>query len=370
MKLFTFIHEHTEQILIEWDAFARSQFTSSVSELALRDHAGGILRAVACELESGRAALPYMGVTPDPQLQPSAAAVHGAQRQASNFSLLQLSAEYRALRATVLRLWLPQVDQMSAAAIDEMVRFNQAIDQALAESITTYTGRAEQTRDLFLAILGHDLRAPLSTVSMVGDLLMRPGLPADKLAPLAARVKRSARLMSGMVDDLLGYTRSQLGGDMPMTLQAAELGAICRAAIDDAKALHPASQFELQTSGDLSGSFDPIRLHQLFTNLFINAAQFGTPGVPAVVDARGEADAFTVVVNNVGCVIPEESLHSIFQPLIQLVSDGDPERQSKTSLGLGLYVAREIAVAHQGTLSVSSSAADGTAFTVRLPRPK
>lgn len=374
MRLERFINERMEEILTEWEAFAQTLLpaASQMSDLALRDHARQILQAIALDIETfqnpAQQIAKSQGLAPDTIDGESAASIHGALRQASNFSLLQLSAEFRALRATVLRLWLPQVQRMTSDVADEMVRFNEAIDQALAESVVTYSARADHMRELFLAILGHDLRAPLSSMSMAGDLLARKQIDLAQAKEIGGRVKRGARLMSSMVDDLIGYTRTQLGGGMPTQLREVDLGDICRAAMDDAHATHPGTRFELDADPGLQGQYDPVRLHQLLTNLMVNAAQYGTRGAAVRIAARAHPDALTVAVTNDGPVIPPASLESIFSPLIQLPGDGDSEERPRTSLGLGLFVAREIAMAHGGSLTVASSADCGTTFTAHLPR--
>lgn len=374
MKLNSFITGHMDEILSEWEAFARTlePAASHMSGLALRDHAKGILEAVALDIRTRQNPEEQWQksqgqATPDLACVESAASIHGALRYDSNFSLLQLSAEYRALRATVLRLWLPQVSAMSPTTTDEMVRFNEAIDQALAESVVTYSTRADLTRELFLAVLGHDLRAPLSTLSMAGQLLVSEKTEAAQVAPIGLRVQRSSRLMSIMVDDLIGYTRTQLGAGMPTTLRATDIRDICAAAVEDAGATYPGSRFDVELTGDLAGEFDPVRLHQLFTNLLINAAQYGGKVTPVLLRASADAHAITVGVTNQGSTIPAASLQSIFRPLIQLPAEGDDERP-RTSLGLGLFIAREIAQAHGGGIVVSSHETTGTTFTVRLPR--
>lgn len=374
MRLDRFIKERMEEILTEWQAFAQTLLpaASQMTDLALRDHARQILQAIALDIETSQNPQQQIaksqGRAPDTDDGESAASIHGALRQASNFSLLQLSAEFRALRATVLRLWLPQVRRMTSDVADEMVRFNEAIDQALAESVVTYSARADHMRELFLAILGHDLRAPLSSMSMAGDLLSRKQVDPAQAAEIGARVKRGSRLMSSMVDDLIGYTRTQLGGGMPTVLREVDLGDVCRAALADAHATHPATRFEIEADQDIQGQYDAVRLHQLLTNLMVNAAQYGTRGTAVRIVARAHPDAVTVAVTNDGPVIPPSALESIFSPLIQLPGDGEAEERPRTSLGLGLFVAREIAVAHGGTLTVSSSAECGTTFTAHLPR--
>ena len=372
MKLATFITENMDCILSEWEAFATTlePAASQMSPLALRDHAKGILTAIVLDIRTRQNAQEQLqksqGLAPEPEGVASAASIHGGLRHDSNFSLVQLSAEFRALRATVLRLWLPQVSTMSSSTNDEMVRFNEAIDQALAESVVTYSARADHTRELFLAVLGHDLRAPLSTLSMAGQLLMSEATPAAQVGPIGLRIERCARLMSIMVDDLIGYTRTQLGAGMPTMLLDTDLRPICEAAVEDALATHPGSDFDVALVGDLVGQYDGVRMHQLMTNLLINAAQYGGRSAPVLLRARADADTVIIEVTNQGNTIPADSLQSIFRPLIQLPAEGDA--RPGTSLGLGLFIAREIALAHGGTIVVSSNEMQGTTFTVRLPR--
>ena len=280
---------------------------------------------------------------------------------------MQLSSEFRALRATVLRLWLPQADAMSDQTVRDMVRFNEAIDQALAESIVTYSARAERTRDLFLAVLGHDLRAPLATITMVAGLMQRL-TPEDQARKHSNRLQRSAMLMSAMVTDLLGYTRLQLGAGMPIARTTINVHQVCEAAMADARAMFPRSVIRFDASGDLNGEFDAGRLQQLVTNLLINAAQYGTEGTCVVMAADGTAQRLQILVTNEGPAIPEEDLKAIFHPLVQLDVDRDEDARPRTSLGLGLFIAKETAEAHGGTITVRSDAVEGTVFTVDLPR--
>ncbi|MES2163571.1 MAG: HAMP domain-containing sensor histidine kinase [Pseudomonadota bacterium] len=374
MNLSTFIRSEMTEILAEWTAFAKKSAPADeqMSDLALIDHAEAILCAIAIDIETHQSKLQQyeksQGDEVDTSEKESAAAVHGRLRQASNFSLLQLSAEFRALRATVLRLWLPRVQQMSETTIHEMVRFNEAIDQALAESIVTYSGRADRMRDLFLAVLGHDLRAPLATVSLVGELLTRSLVPQEQVATLGQKAKRSAMLMSAMVTDLLGFTRFQMGAGMPIARTTVDVQEICQAAVADASAMYQKSSIVFHPNGNLTGSFDGVRLQQLVTNLLINAAQYSAKGHAITLRADGLEDAITIKVSNFGPVIPEESLKTIFQPLVQLEADIDDDSRPTTSLGLGLFIARETAAAHNGMIEVTSSTTEGTVFSVILPR--
>jgi signal transduction histidine kinase len=375
MKLSTFITAHLENILCEWDIFARTLFPASPAppQNLLRDHGREILQEIVVDLHTHQTAEQQTekskGQADEEVNKKSAAAIHGTLRQASGFTLTQLTAEYRALRATVFRLWMPYMQQHTQESAADMIRFNEAIDQALAESVVTYSENSDRTRDTFLAILGHDLRSPLFTMKLAGSYLMRPAIGTEGTREMGARVARSAASMTAMVNDLLEYARTQLGSGIPLTLLPENMTGICQAALDDAQAGYPDCPFELEAFGDLSGTFDRARLQQLFSNLLNNAAQYRDDTRAVTITALGEADSITVQVCNHGPVIPAQSLQAIFDPLVQLsVNAGEQQGAPSSSLGLGLFIAREITSAHGGTITATSNQESGTVFTVKLPR--
>lgn len=375
MKLSTFITTHLQDILFEWDVFATTLFPTAPPppHHILRDHAGEILQAIVKDLQTHQTpeeqAEKSKGQADEDVNKKSAAAIHGTLRQSSGFTLTQLTAEYRALRATVFRLWLPHMAPLNAEILRDITRFNEAMDQALAESVVTYSENSDRTRDTFLAILGHDLRSPLSTLTMAGNYLMRPAVGTQNTQQMGARVARSAANMRAMINDLLEYARTQLGGEIPLTLVSSNLLAVFQAALDDARAGYPDCPFSLETTGELSGLFDGVRLQQLFSNLLNNAAQYRSDTHPVTLTAWGDADSVTAQVRNLGPVIPAHSLQAIFDPLVQLsVDPGQQEGAPSSSLGLGLFIAREITTAHGGSIMAASNDQSGTVFTVKLPR--
>lgn len=144
------------------------------------------------------------------QVTTTFAAAHGTLRQRVGFDLTQLSAEYRALRASVLRLWMPRVGTADGAVLEEVVRFNEAIDQSLAEAMLNYSEQIANSRDTFLAVLGHDLRSPLGALNSCVHLLghVVDGKPNERALRVA---KQSISSISEMITDLLEYTRAHLG---------------------------------------------------------------------------------------------------------------------------------------------------------------
>ncbi len=375
MKLATFITENIEQILVEWEAFAASLLAPGqvMTSLALRDHATQILLAIAEDIESAQSDLEQSykskGFAEIPEATRTAAMTHGALRYLAGFDLRQLAAEFRALRASVLRLWLKR-GMTGETAFYEMTRFNEAIDQALAESISNYSDEVARSRDTFLAILGHDLRSPLSAIANSSLFLGSPGL-LPRGTPLEAvqRINRSAAKMASMIKDLLEYTRTRLGRAIPISPRAVSLEDICRVAIDEIRAAHPEREFELKTSGQLTGQFDGERLQQVLSNLLGNAVQHGSARHPVTLSADGEPDRIVVRVTNYGRTIPPDQLQVIFNPLVQIPTAASHEDGNQSSsLGLGLYIAREIVVMHGGSMDAQSTEDAGTVFSARLPR--
>lgn len=367
MKLAQFISAHIEEILIDWDAFAETQrpAASELSIAELRDHGRGVLLEIArnMETEGGIEEQAEKALAPEIDSD-SAAAAHGEARHDSGFTLLQLTSEYRALRASVLRLWMPRISSFNEQRANELLRFNAAIDQAMAESACTFSERNAQVRDTFLAILGHELRSPLATVTMAGDYLTRPGVGSETTQHTGTRVKRSAAAMVRMIGDLLEYARTQLGGKLPIAPQLADMQEICLAALADAQAAHPDCNFESEFSGELCDDFDSLRAQQAVANLLHNAAQYRARTSAVTLAARGETDRIVVQVINFGPVIPAASRQEIFKPLVQLPGQDGPA----TSLGLGLFIAREITLAHGGNIDVESDLNSGTVFTLSFPR--
>ena len=375
MRLAKFITGNLEEILVEWEAFAASLLAPDqvMTSLALRDHASQILLAIAEDIESSQTDLEQAykskGFAPIAEATRTAAMTHGALRHLAGFDLRQLAAEFRALRASVLRLWLKR-GVADETAFYQMTRFNEAIDQALAESIANYSDEVARSRDTFLAILGHDLRNPLSAIANSGLYLSAPGLlPTGAPLEAARRVTRGAARMSAMIRDLLEYTRTRLGRAIPIEREAGSMEQICRIAYDEIRAVHPERTFRLEISGNLEGRFDAERFQQVLSNLLNNAVRHGERSQPITLSALGDTEKVTVRVKNHGRPIPADQLQVIFNPLVQIPSGFvDEDSEPSTSLGLGLYIAREIVAMHGGTIEAESSARNGTVFSARLPR--
>jgi signal transduction histidine kinase len=380
MRLPDFILSNVELILAEWETFARSIAPGAkMDELALRDHAADILLATVADMRSAQTAAQRtaksQGHRP-PGGGDGSAALNGASeshaigRLGSGFDLMEMFSEYRALRASVLRLWADSDPAPNERDVDDLTRFNESIDQSVARAVASYTRRVDQSRDLFLAILGHDLRNPLNSIAMSAELLSmgQPDAEAEA-AGVATRITTNAHVMARMINDLLDYTRTRLGAGMPVTPTPMDLGALGREVFEQFRAAHPDREIRFAAEGDLRGTWDADRLRQAVSNLMGNAVQHGAADAPIQLNlAGGDASGVRIVVRSGGPPIPPGELPKIFDPLVRGSSAERPQSDRPGSIGLGLYIAREIARSHGGEIDVISTPQDGTAFTVHLPR--
>ncbi|PUA42884.1 two-component sensor histidine kinase [Pseudomonas protegens] len=371
MRLSDFIVQHVEQIVDEWEQFARTLAADTLTRSDLRDHSRSILLAAARDMRTsqspGEQLAKAKGEGPDksPSLD-AAAASHGELRHHVGFDLVQMTSEFRHLRACVIRLWVASLATPDLEHLQDMIRFNEAIDEALAESTTAYAEQVSRSRDIFLAILGHDLRAPLQAVSMSTEMLARKvPLDEDALA-FVSRIKTGTRHMGAMVSDLLEFVRSRLGNGLPIDPAPMDLASAAKAAMDEACAGQPDCLPLLSFEGDSHGIWDRARIEQMLQNLIGNALQHGSNRRTVTVTLTGGVEQVLLTVHNYGVPIPQEALATLFDPLVR--SADEELGSTSTSLGLGLFIVKEVVTAHQGSIEVSSNESDGTTFTVTLPR--
>jgi len=274
-------------------------------------------------------------------------------------------SEFRALRASVIRLWTRHRSEVAPTDLEDLTRFNEAIDQAIAESITRYTGDVDQSKERFLAILGHDLRTPLDATIASITFMLEAGELREPSLTLARRIATSARRMNEMVADLLDFTRTRFGDSIPIARTDADVGRILHDVVAEVAASYPRSTLQVETAGDLQGRWDSGRLAQALTNLVVNAVHHGSDKSPVRVAARGQPGEVLISVQNQGPAIPEKELARLFDAMKH--ARGGSARDGR-HLGLGLYIVDKIVAAHGGSIHVRSSREEGTSFTLHLPR--
>ncbi len=364
MRLAEYIVANLEPILKEWEEFARSIWPGEVAgSPALRDHASEMILAVARNMQTDHDGKREEGATA--QRLDNVSDEHAIHRVKWGFDLRELVAEYKALRSSVIRLWSESGPTPEERNLEDVVRFNEAMDRLLAESVLCYVGKVDKSREIFLAILGHDLRNPLNAVTLQTAILAE----SDKLDPtsrrIADRIFTSVSAMGRMVGDLLDFTGSQVGSGMEVSPGPMNLKDLCEEVVDEMKTIHPERSFIIETSGEVMGEWDSSRLRQVVSNLLGNAVQHGFPDSPITISLRRKDDDVSLAVCNRGPAISPQLLPVIFEPLKRdpIINPSRPAG----SIGLGLFIAKEVVTAHGGNLSVESTG-EFTTFNVKLPR--
>lgn len=217
--------------------------------------------------------------------------------------------------------------------------------------------------EMFVGILGHDLRTPLSTMINGARVLQAEVGSSQASQRTLQRMMAAGERMAGMLTQMLDLTRARLGSGVVGTKQHVDVVALVRNAVEELRASYPARELVLESTGNLAVVGDTDRLFQVMSNLITNAFSHGADATPVRISSSGDEREVIVCVHN-GGVIPPDLLPNIFDPF-----RSSRNTSSRTSgLGLGLYISKQILLGHGGALEVESDELKGTLFTVRLPR--
>jgi signal transduction histidine kinase len=216
-----------------------------------------------------------------------------------------------------------------------------------------------------VGIVSHDLRNPLNVIQLASTVLLQSGEHDERTMKALARIASSTGRAIRLVRDLLDFTQARLGGGIPIVPKALDLHVLARQTMDEVQTTHPERDLELAACGNGEGVWDPDRLAQVLTNLISNALKYSPPNTPVRVQTDGFGDEIELRVHNWGAPIPAEARARLFQPMHRASAQVSP---AERSVGLGLFIVKEIVTGHGGRIDVRSDEPDGTTFTVRLPR--
>jgi signal transduction histidine kinase/CheY-like chemotaxis protein len=389
MRLSAFISQNKESIMQEWEDFARTIDPPALSmdSKALRDHAGFILDTIILDLDTAQ--------TPQEQSEkswgqapqanaPSYAQTHAAQRLASGYTILQLVSEYRALRASVLRLWAANSPTVIWSDPGDVTRFNEAVDQALAESVVRYSQLVESTideqnlaevelrqsnqhKDDFLAMLAHELRNPLAPISAAAQLLSLSPDNEAMVRQTSEIINRQVFHLTEIVDDLLDVSRLTRGL-VELHTEPLDVKLIVTSAVEQAQPLIKERYHALVLRLSSTPAFvegDKTRLVQVLSNLLNNAAKYTPYNGEIVLALEVRADQAHLSVSDNGSGIAPSLLSHIFELFTQ--AERTPDR-AQGGLGLGLSLVKNIIALHGGKVQAKSEGlGKGSVFTITLP---
>jgi signal transduction histidine kinase/ActR/RegA family two-component response regulator len=397
VRLSDFILANVEPILAEWESFARSIWPhgATADPNEVRDEAEDILRATAVDMQSDQTAAQQLekskgasrpGDEGDGLKRASSA--HGIGRAVSGFDLWAVVAEYRALRASVLRLWRDSAPAPERRDVDDITRFNEAIDQSLTNAVRAYAAQldrdretllareqasrreaeaANRAKDAFLATLSHEMRTPLNAIVGWLSLLRHEDADARHFQEGLKVIERNTKAQMQLIDDVLDVSRI-VSGKLRVDIRPCELSDVINVGVNAMRPAAEARGITLNVRLDpstSSASCDSVRIEQVVWNLVSNAVKFTPKGGRVDVTLSREKSSFQIQVSDNGQGISPEVLPYVFDRFRQ--SDSSTRRRF-AGLGLGLSIVKYIVEAHGGTVEADSPGeGKGSTFTVRLP---
>jgi signal transduction histidine kinase/ActR/RegA family two-component response regulator len=400
MRLPDFILANVETILVEWEAFARSIWPEALNNPAtdpatLRDHAAAILHSSAREMNSlqtvdqqvdkskGEANETAAGVHVD-----MASEKHGLDRYDSGFELWAVISEYRALRASVIRLWRESKPEPNLRDLDDVTRFNECMDQSLTEAVRSYSEQvardretllenerearkeaehANRAKDTFLATLSHELRTPLSAIVGWVSILRMNNCSELELAEGLDVIERSTKAQVQLIEDVLDVSRI-VSGKLRLEISPCDLVELIKAGVDSVRPAAEAKGIRLDCQLDPAASqasCDPSRITQIVWNLLSNSMKFTGKGGCVRVTLNRDGSDLRICVSDDGLGINADLLPYVFDRFRQADSSS---RRQYGGLGLGLSIVKNVVEMHGGTVEAQSAGeGHGSTFIIRLP---
>jgi signal transduction histidine kinase len=360
--LAAFLRDHGQGIVESWLAEVVSLPSATRrSRALLRDDMPALVQQIADALEANATIATAEAVN-------SVATAHARGRFEQGYDIRDMVIEYSIFRRTIIEHYAAHaggLDEDARGHVRAIAYLNVMLDAAIADAIAGFMFERDRARDVFIGILGHDLRAPLQSFVMGTEMLMAGDtVEPDAVGKIVPRMARSARRMAGMIRDLLDFTRAHMGGGIPIETSPFDLEDLIEEVIEEQTAAHPQRDIQWRgTAGlaDLRGTWDRERIAQALVNLITNAIEHGRD--PIVLEAVHAGGTVRIDVSSNGR-LPADLIGPIRKPFTRPSTVGT---KGRSGLGLGLYIVAEIARAHGGAATAEMVDVDRCRFSISLP---
>lgn len=354
------------ELMERWKRRVRSELDpSGLTDGELVDHLPLVLEELSRTLRAQQG----HREPPSPSRAKQLAQLHGEQRFRKGFDLRRLVQEFGLLRDCVIDLFQ---EEGLANVLEPILLTNRFITDAVTESVAQFV--AERDGDLLervqfeqqlIGIVSHDLRDPLASIQLAAGTLLQPGSLDAQQASIVSRIFSASDRAIRLIADLLDFTATRFGPTLTIRRSPCDIHQLVRQVVDEIALGASKRQLTLKAEGDGQGEWDDDRIAQIVTNLVNNALVYSPDSSTIVIQSRGEPTEIRLSVHNEGAPIPTEAMASLFKPMVRA---SRVSSKSGRSIGLGLYIVDQIVRAHGGRVDVRSAAAEGTTFTVTLPR--
>jgi signal transduction histidine kinase len=350
-----YLREHLQAISDDWtrEILARRPELTRLPHGTIVDHLPEFLRGLAHWIDGDEVSAQH-GFE-------ALADGHALTRQGHGIELDTLFEEYRCLRGVIGR-HLGSIELTQELRVS-LRRLHDGLDQATAEAIRRFSAARDLVRERFIGILGHDLRNPLHAVTLAAAQIASRTCSEPRHARLASTIQRSSERMMRMIAEIIDFANAHLGGGIPADPVPCDMGEVCDDAVQELRLAYPDRDLRIDADGDLRGAWDRDRVMQVISNLIGNAIAHGSDPIIVHVCTSSDNERVITRVTNGGAEIPAAELAHLFDPFVR----GQAMTRNREGMGLGLYIVKQIALAHGALINVTSRPGE-TAFEIAWPR--
>ncbi len=354
------LRQNAERIMRMWEVRARNEVSASLHQdsLVLQNSLPKFLNQLVAELSVTDERTSAQIEAHDIE-NTRIGKQHGHERAGyADYSMTQLIFEYHILRQVLFQV-LEEETPLGSRERDIII---DSIEQAVNDAATQFSQTLQDIQELFMVTLTHDLRGPINVVKMGTQLTLRRLERGDSHVDVALRMISAIDRLDAMIQDLLDASRLRAGQSLKLELQECCLHTLVQDVAEDLRFTY-GERFVVISHADIKSDCSRKEIRRVIENLAINAVKYGAPDTPITLTLEQTETHISLTIHNQGNPIPPDAQSILFQQFRRTAS-----AQQQKGWGLGLFLAKSIVEAHQGTIAVESTESKGTSFIIKLPR--
>jgi signal transduction histidine kinase len=353
------LQQNAERIMQMWETRARNEVSASLHQdsLVLQDSLPQFLSQLVIELNTSEKTSAQVEAHHVENTR--IGKLHGQERAGyADYSMTQLIFEYHILRQVIFQV----LEEEAPLGTRERDIILDSIEQAVNDAATQFSQTLQDIQKLFMVTLTHDLRDPINVVKMGTQLTLRRLERGDSHVDVAVRMISAIDRLDTMIQDLLDASRLRAGQSLKFEFQECCLHTLVQEVVEDLSFTH-GERFVVVSHSDIKSYCSRKEIRRVIENVATNAVKYGAPNTPITLTLEQTGTHISLTVHNQGNPIPPDAQSILFQQFRRTVS-----AQQQKGWGLGLFLAKSIVEAHQGTISVESTESKGTSFIIKFPR--